>query len=469
MRAFSYTQNREVSGIGWLNEALELREAGLTQQEIADELGTTRRAVNSRFYRHDKQQKLAGTAEGQEEQKPSIVDHGDYYIVTSRIRTLEITKAKLRQLKQLYCEQKLTINGVCRELDMPRRDFWVVKSAFGITKDDVPYLDEELEGDIEELVDQSLERKKQQYFIRLQHREIELALKELEQYRKKDYQLQKIHRLISEHEWKYDGPTIPLRPKVKSGLMLEVPIVDLHLAKLAWEPETGENYDSKIAEKRFMDVIYDVVERARDTDFEQIIFPIGSDFFNYDDIAGNTTKGTAQDNDSRWQKMFLKGNELLIRAIDILAQLAPVKVFQIPGNHDTQISFYTIVNLASYFRNNENIEVDTNPKTRKYIEFGKCLIGYTHGDKEGKRLFGNMQIEAAEAWGRTLYREWHTGHLHSEQVKEEFGVKVRRLSSVTATDSWHAESGYVGAIATSQSFIWDKHRGLREIWYSTIQ
>jgi len=59
--------------------------------------------------------------------------------------------------------------------------------------------------------------------------------------------------------------------------------------------------------------------------------------------------------------------------------------------------------------------------------------------------------------------------LTQRQVKEEHGVKVRRLSSVTATDSWHSESGYVGAIATSQSFVWDKQRGLREIWYTTVR
>jgi len=38
------------------------------------------------------------------------------------------------------------------------------------------------------------------------------------------------------------------------------------------------------------------------------------------------------------------------------------------------------------------------------VEFGKCLIGFTHGDKEKKRIFGNMQVEVPEAWGRTLYR-----------------------------------------------------------------
>jgi hypothetical protein len=410
---------------------------------------------------------LAGVKEGKEEKRPSISDHGEYYIIQTELRRVEITKADLYLLKQLYCEQKMTINAVCRELDIPRQDFILIKTAFGITKDDVPYLDEDLEGDIDQLVEESLERKKHQYFVKLQQKEVEHALKELEQYRKQDYQLQKIHELVSNHEWNIPRVS-PIR-RVRSGLMLEVPIVDLHLSKLAWEPETGENYDSKIAERRFMDVISDIVDRAQNYAFEQIVFPVGNDFFNFNDIYGNTTQGTQQDNDSRWQKMYMKGNELLIAAIDALSQIAPVQVFQIPGNHDTQVSWYAVFNLASWYRHNENVRVDTRPNARKYVEFGKCLIGFTHGDKEGKRIFGNMQIEAPEAWGRTLFREWHLGHLHSEQVKEEHGVKVRNLSSVTATDSWHYTSGYVGAIATSQSFVWDKERGLREIWYSPVR
>ena len=464
----------------WKETAVRLKfDEGLSWSELPIELEKiygrkfNRESVRASLRRHPRYGENKGIKEGKEERIPAIQDKGDYYIVTSGKRSIEITKSKLKEIKLLYCDDDpLTINEICRKVNIPRRDFFLIKTAFGITHDDVPYIDEELTDDnIESLVDETIERRKEKYFLKLQEKEIEALKAEVNKYRRQDYFIDKIHSLVTEHfdNWNYDGPTIPLRPKVKSNLMLEVPIVDLHLAKLAWEPETGENYDSKIAEKRFMEVIYDVVERSKGMEFEQILFPIGNDFFNYDTIDGETTRGTAQSNDSRWQKMYLKGNELLIKAIDILKVIAPVKVFQIPGNHDFQTSFYAIVNLASYFRKDENVTVDTNPKTRKYIEFGKNLIGYTHGDKEKKRIFGNMQVEAAEAWGRTLYREWHTGHLHSEQVKEEHGVKVRSLSSVTATDSWHSESGYVGAIATSQSFVWDKQRGLRDIWYTTVR
>lgn len=463
--------------MNWVEIAAKLKfDEGISWTQMPDALyqecgvKKDREQIRSALRRHPR---YGGKRKGQEERKPAITDCGTYYVVESGRRSIEITKAKLKQIKLLYCDDDpLTINEICRKVNIPRRDFYLVKTAFGITHDDVPYLDEEITDDnIDNLVQETLERRKEKYFLKLQQKEIEVLKAELAKYRQQDYFIDKIHRLVMEHfqNWHYDGPKVPLRPKAKSNLMLEVPIVDLHLAKLAWEPETGENYDSKIAELRFMDVIYDVVERAKGIEFEQIIFPIGNDFFNYDDAEGGTRKGTKQDNDSRWQKMYLKGNELLIRAIDILAQLAPVKVFQIPGNHDFATSFYAIVNIASWFRNDENVTVDTNPRTRKYVEFGKCLIGFTHGDKEKRRIFGNMQIEAPEAWGRTKYREWHAGHLHSEHVKEEHGVIVRNLSSVTGTDAWHYESGYTGAIAKNQAFVWDKERGLRDIWMTTVE
>ena len=72
--------------------------------------------------------------------------------------------------------------------------------------------------------------------------------------------------------------------------MLEVPIVDLHVAKLAWAPETGENYDIKIAERRFMDVIHDVIERAQKYEFEQVVFPIGNDFLIMIPLTGPPPK-----------------------------------------------------------------------------------------------------------------------------------------------------------------------------------
>lgn len=254
----------------------------------------------------------------------------------------------------------------------------------------------------------------------------------------------------------------------KLDKMLEIPVMDVHLSKLGWKPEVGENYDYKIAEERFLHIIFDFIDKTKDYLFEKIIFPIGQDFFNFSTIDGTTIHGTRLDNDLRWQKVFLKGVEMLIKAIDNLSNKAPVEAFYVSGNHDKTTSYYAINYIYAWYRNNSNIKISIDPKSRKYVEFGNCLIGYTHGDTEKKRISGIMQVEARESWGRTLFHEWHMGHKHSEQTKEENGIIIRNISSITGTDAWHYENGYVGSIRKAQAFIWDKETGLETILNSVI-
>ena len=144
------------------------------------------------------------TVTGKDEIIPAIQDKGNYYIVTSGTRSIEITKAKLKEIKLLYCDDDaLTVNEVCRRLDIPRRDFFLIKTAFGITHDDVPYIDEELTDDnIETLVDETIERRKEKYFLKLQSKEIEALKAEVSRYRKQDYFYDKV----------IDEITVPVAP-----------------------------------------------------------------------------------------------------------------------------------------------------------------------------------------------------------------------------------------------------------------
>ena len=418
------------------------------------------------------------TKTGSEEIKPAFEDFGDYYMVQSyngrgQTRHIRISKDDLRKLKELYCDDKpMTVNQVCRTMNIPRRDFIVIKNAFGITHDDVPFIDEDITDEtIDQLATSTLEKRKEKYFLKLQQLEIGNLKKELDVFRKKDYFLLKMQDLTK--NFLQNPPTIKVEPMSDfinmGGKLLEVPIMDLHLNKLAWNQETGEDYDSKIATERFKTTIMQIKRKVANKEYERIIFPVGNDFFNIDNPSKTTTGGTPQDSDSRWAKMFMTGVELLIWGITQLEEIAPVYAFLVPGNHDFTTSFYAICTTAMYFKDSKNVIIDTNPQSRKYIWFGNSLIGFTHMDKEGKRLEGNMQIEASEAWGQTKYREWHGGHLHSEHTREANGIKIRNLSSPTASDFWHTTSGYVGSIAETQIFTWDKLLGLEEIQYIVIE
>lgn len=259
----------------------------------------------------------------------------------------------------------------------------------------------------------------------------------------------------------YSSPIVKKYEK-KYGLLFELPIVDLHLGKFSTSDIVKDEYNTQIARDCFNKVIDTCISRLREVNIEKIVFPIGNDFFHFDTVGTTTTGGTPQDADMKHQTLFKSGVLLLIDGITKLSNelKAPIEVFCVQGNHDFMTSYHAVMSLWCYFHNNENVTVDLSTSPRKYVEFGNCLIGYSHGEKEKKRIEKIMQVEAAESWGRTKFREFHLGHLHSEQVSEDGGIIIRNLSSVTGTDAWHHNSGYVGAIRKCTCFLWDKDNGL---------
>jgi len=252
--------------------------------------------------------------------------------------------------------------------------------------------------------------------------------------------------------------------------VLEIPMMDVHFNKISDVRITGEESNSKTIKTNFLSVVSYFLDKAKHNNIKEIIFPIGQDYFN-SEASGATTHGTQQDNDLPADLMFEEGTDLLFRAIELCRAIAPVKVDYVAGNHDSNIGYYAASSLKRAYKlaGVEGIEFDILPK-RKYYEFGKCLIGYTHGNKERTRIEKEniMQVEAPEAWGRTKFREWHVGHEHHEEVRELGGIKYRKINSITANDNWHYESGYVGALRMAQAFLWHKELGLLDIYNCPI-
>lgn len=252
--------------------------------------------------------------------------------------------------------------------------------------------------------------------------------------------------------------------------MAEVNIADLHFGKLCWHGNTGNNYDHKIAKQMYIDIINEIYGELKGREYEYILFPFGNDFFNSDNEDKTTSAGTPQETDVRHQKLFNVGMEAVISGIDLLSEIAPVKIFLVPSNHDKNTGYYAIKYLEAWYRHDTKIDVNIDAKSRKYFLFGNMHLGFTHGDKEGKeskskekasRLASTMPIESPDMWAKAKYHEIHAAHLHSEHAIEEInGVIVRRISSPTATDTYHYDSAYIGSVRKAQTFIYDKERGL---------
>jgi predicted phosphodiesterase len=228
----------------------------------------------------------------------------------------------------------------------------------------------------------------------------------------------------------------------KSGLMQGIVIADPHIGKLAWGRETrAGDYDLNIADE----VLRAGIAHLRDMGNVAVRhFWLLGDVFHYDTPNGTTTKGTPLDRDGRVQKMIEVGASVLCDALEASAKEVPTVVTLVPGNHDTILTYALQRILQSHFRHTKQIQIDGGYETRKYLQWGQCLIGLTHGDKAVKTLPSLMAREAAVEWGQTTHRVIHKGHLHYRRSVESLeGVTLYQHPALCPPDGWHASEGYV--------------------------
>jgi len=242
-----------------------------------------------------------------------------------------------------------------------------------------------------------------------------------------------------------------LLPKAKvakvaqSGLMQALVIADPHIAKHAWGKETGHgDYDIRIATQTLRDGANHLMVRGKMEGVECRHLYVLGDYFHYDTPSGTTTKGTPLERDGRSPKMIQEGAKALF---DIIAQSANechTHVVLIGGNHDEQLVHALQEIIKAYFRLDKRVTIDDTHTVRKYVQWGKCLIGLTHGDKAKKLLPGLMAREAADLWSQSTLREWHRGHLHYRKDMDTLeGVLIRQHPALCPPDAWHAGEGFI--------------------------
>lgn len=248
---------------------------------------------------------------------------------------------------------------------------------------------------------------------------------------------------------------------------LLLPIVDLHYNLRSSKFITGNEYNCQIAKDMFLSVIDDVIERVKDKHLNKIIFPLGNDLFNANGINGTTFKGTPQTNEKHIFEAYVELFETMVFALTKLSAVAPVDVIYIPSNHDKEVTFYFIHNLHTQFKNSDGrVAVDYSPITNKYRRFGNTVMMFAHDakfDKAGGVLFD----EASGMMGSAKFVEVLLAHLHSETVKQERNVTLRRLPTISGRSDWTCEQNY-GANRVSQSFIINDKRNVTDILYTMV-
>jgi len=276
---------------------------------------------------------------------------------------------------------------------------------------------------------------------------------------------------MKQHSPRYAPIQYPHIQESHEKYAVELFIPDPHHGKLCWKPETGDNWESALSERVYSIAIDTLMQRASGLAIDQIILPVGNDFFHTDLADGTTTAGTPQDSDTRWQKTFKRMRVMLVAKIEQLRTIAPVHVIVVPGNHDQAKMYYFGDALECWFNNCSDVSVDNGPRLRKYHGYGASLIAYAHGDKERPLNYPMLMAhEAKPLFAAAKYYEWHLGHLHKREEKKRAiadqvdtdtvdGVVLRRTPSLGGADAWHYGKGYVHSPREADLFLWGKTSG----------
>lgn len=382
---------------------------------------------------------------------------------------MRFTGTFIRELKNMYSTLGrtggLTINEICRAISLPRVLIIKIKTYLGWTHDSDPFTSEEmLSGDIDDMVDTTLEDRKLVWFQKYTRKEQRLITDAANKWwqfkgRTIDPFIEKLMEVNSAYQ---ALPVVKFEALAGTPHALVIGPFDLHYGKYAWDGDTGSTYNRQIASDSLLNCTHEIISEIKDKNITKVFIPVGSDFFHVDTIGGTTTRGTPQDLDGQLIQIMVEGNALMIKFVDMLRQVADVELILAAGNHDYVLSHQLLEVLAAYYRNCDDVTVKRVYHFRQYTTFGNTLLGFTHGDESKLTdLPLLMATEAKEEWGGAVHKAFFTGHLHHEMSKDLNGVKVYQMPSLSGTDRWHHKKGYVGSVKGLAAYLVHETKGVR--------
>lgn len=252
--------------------------------------------------------------------------------------------------------------------------------------------------------------------------------------------------VIEEYCESLSGLAPPIAPPEypDEDLMTVYPMGDPHGGLLAWEAETGENFDLKEFDRRLRGAIDRLVQSAPESTHG--LFINQGDMLHADDGTNRTPSGNnALDVDGRHAKVALVIFDAMIYAVNRLREKhAKVTVWNKMGNHDPHAWLMLALALASYFKDDPRVDVPIDPCMFTYLRFGKNLFGATHGHgPKMEELPMIMAHDRKEDWGKTDHRVWFIGHWHHRKVIQDLtGCTVEIARTLASSDAWHHGKGY---------------------------
>jgi len=239
------------------------------------------------------------------------------------------------------------------------------------------------------------------------------------------------------------------RLKQTSGTLkhvLVVPMFDLHF---------GINNFKNM--QPYLDEILTIINSHP---FEKIVIEIGGDILHSDFLKKTqTVRGTQLDHVDTikaWKDAaeFVKG--IIEPAIK---NSKSTELYAIGGNHDFSMQWAFIEMIKAKY---PQLDVFNPGSYRQVFTYGKVGILLAHGDTAKARLSQLFASEFPKEWASSIWREEHTGHFHTEVVKDESGAIHREFGTPKPNDGYEIKNGFTMNSKTMKALEYDENGLLAE-------
>lgn len=201
----------------------------------------------------------------------------------------------------------------------------------------------------------------------------------------------------------------------------------------------------------------------RNYNIQKILFVLGNDFGNTDNVLDQTSKGTPQRNSLNWSHSIDVRCEVAIKVIGMFSSVAPTDVIMVHGNHDRYSNKWLGRVVDAWFKNNPHVNVENGDAPRKYYAWESNMWGFVHGNEESDSLLpALMATESPQLFSNAKNKEVFAGHFHTKRsayypLNTNMGVTIRWMPALSGLDDWHRLKGYVGSSKEAIGIIYNKH------------
>lgn len=241
-------------------------------------------------------------------------------------------------------------------------------------------------------------------------------------------------------------PTSRKTQKVRSDLLNVYTMTDCHVGMLAWEEETGENWDLEIAEETLTKCFAEMVDRSPMAK-KCVIANLG-DWLHYDGLVPVTpTSKHILDTDTRFG-LLVKVAVHILRNLVKYALDKHDKVYLLiaEGNHDMASSVWMRTLFQALYENEPRVEIIQGESPYYVHQFGQNMLFWHHGHlKKPDSVPLLAASEYPEIWGNTKHRFAHLGDKHHKYEKEHSGMTVIQHPTLAARDAYAARGGWKSA------------------------